>query len=58
MYVDMSNALGRNFEARTTKFCTHVYENRVMRPIDFHKHRSMASYILMVLKFTELTFLG
>jgi len=48
--AEMSCVLGRNFEARTTKFCMHVDEHRVMRPIDFHNHWLIASYILMTIK--------
>ena len=59
----MVNLFGRNFEATTTKFCTHVDENGVQRCIDFHDHRLMASYILKIIKlnlrlntvFTNLT---
>jgi len=59
----MVNLFGRNFEATTTKFCTHVNEHGVQRCIDFHKHRLMASYILKTIKlnfrlntvFTSLT---
>jgi len=59
----MVNLFGRNFEATTTKFCTHVDEHGVQRCIDFHKHRLMASCILKTIKlnfrlntvFTSLT---
>jgi len=59
----MVNLFGRNFEATTTKFCTHVDEHSVQRCIDFHDHRLMASYILKIIKlnlrlntvFTNLT---
>ena len=59
----MVNLFGRNFEATTTKFCTHVDEHGVQRCIDFHNHRLMASYILKIIKlnlrlntvFTNLT---
>jgi len=47
----MVNLFGRNFEASTTKFCTHVDKHDVQRCIDFHDHRLMASYILKIIKF-------
>ena len=46
----MVNLFGRNFEATTTKFCTHVAEHGVQRCIDFHDHRLIASYILKIIK--------
>jgi len=59
----MVNLFGRNFEATTTKFCTHVDEHGFQRCIDFHDHRLMFSYILKIIKlnlrlntvFTNLT---
>ena len=44
------NLFGRNFEAKTTKFCTNVDEHGVQSCIDFHEHRLMASYILKIIK--------
>jgi len=46
----MSYDLGRNYEARTTKFGTHVDEYRVIGPINFLEHRSMALCILKTIK--------
>jgi len=46
----MSYDLGRNYEARTTKFGTHVDEHRVIGPINFLEHRSTASCILKTIR--------
>jgi len=46
----MSYNIGRNYEARTTKFGTHVDQYRVIGPKNFLEHRSIASYFLKTTK--------